>query len=74
MKITAFETAAYIMSACGMVGFVLIILHGKRPESVSLDVAIGFLTVYLLWTVYVLCNGVVELVKWAWALTPWGGS
>lgn len=74
MKITTFETAACIMSACGLVGLVLIVLHGKRPESVSLDVAIGFLTPFLLWNCYALCAGVVAFVLWVWTFTPWGGS
>lgn len=74
MKITAFETATYIAAACGLVGLVLIILHSKRPESVSLGVAAGFFSIYLLWTGYAVLDGVVELVRWVWTLTPWGGS
>ena len=74
MKVTDFETASYIMSACGLIGFALIILHGKRPENVSLDVAIGFLMPFILWNCYILCAGTVEFVRWVWTLTPWGGS
>lgn len=74
MKITTFETATYIACACGVIGLALLVLHSKRPESVSLCVATGFLSIYLLWTGYAVLDGVVELVRWVWTLTPWSGS
>lgn len=74
MKITSFEVAACITAACGLIGLVLFILHSKRPESVSLDVALGFISVFLLWASFAVCNGVIKLLMWAWSCTPWGRS